>query len=65
MTGWRKSSHSGTHDESTCVEVATLPGRVVGLRDSTNPDGPQLHLTPTQWTSLLTVIRADTAPTRP
>jgi hypothetical protein len=57
MTVWRKSSHSGTHDESTCVEVATLPGRVVGLRDSKDPDGPRLHLTPGEWTSLLTTIK--------
>jgi hypothetical protein len=63
MTGWRKSSHSGTHDESTCVEVARLPGRVVGLRDSKNPDGPRLHLTPGEWATLLTTIK--TSPPHP
>jgi hypothetical protein len=45
MIVWRKSSHSGTSVESDCVEVAGLPGRslrVIGVRDSKDPDGPYL-----------------------
>ncbi|MEU8799377.1 DUF397 domain-containing protein [Spirillospora sp. NPDC048819] len=41
MTTWRKSSRSGTGQESACVEVANLSGNV-GMRDSKDPDGPKL-----------------------
>jgi Domain of unknown function (DUF397) len=47
MIVWRKSSHSGTDGGTECVEVAGLPGRtmrVIGVRDSKNPDGPMLIL---------------------
>ncbi|MFI0778798.1 DUF397 domain-containing protein [Streptomyces sp. NPDC021212] len=40
---WRKSSHSS--DIGNCVEVAEIPGRVA-VRDSKNPDGPVLLLSP-------------------
>ncbi|MEU5994138.1 DUF397 domain-containing protein [Spirillospora sp. NPDC047418] len=55
MTHWRKSSHSGSYPE-TCVECAPLPlGRdgVVGVRDSTDPDGPRLVLSRAGWSALL------------
>jgi hypothetical protein len=40
---WRKSSHSGSSSEQlNCVEVASLPTGIVGIRDSKNPEG--LHL---------------------
>ncbi|GLZ06286.1 DUF397 domain-containing protein [Actinomadura sp. NBRC 104412] len=38
---WRKSSHSGGVNDSTCVEVAGLAG-AVGIRDSKDPDGGRL-----------------------
>jgi hypothetical protein len=45
---WRKSSHSGGSG-GQCVEVArNLPG-TVAVRDSKDPDGPALILTPQQW----------------
>ncbi|MEU5876653.1 DUF397 domain-containing protein [Spirillospora sp. NPDC047279] len=48
MTVWRKSSYSGGDDATTCVEVAALTlgpvGQVIGVRDSTDPAGPKLHL---------------------
>ncbi|WP_033323680.1 DUF397 domain-containing protein [Actinomadura atramentaria] len=48
---WRISSHSAKGND-TCVEVATnLPG-VVGVRDSTDPNGPRLACTPHAWRSL-------------
>ncbi|WP_030422676.1 DUF397 domain-containing protein [Streptomyces sp. SCSIO 75703] len=50
-TGWIKSSHS-TADGPSCVEMATTPDRVL-VRDSKNPDGPRLTLTPTTWTAFL------------
>lgn len=45
---WRKSSFSGTSG-GQCVEVASnLPG-LIAVRDSKNPTGPVLTLTPEEW----------------
>lgn len=44
---WFKSSYSGS-DQSTCVEIADVRpvlGRVA-VRDSKNPEGPALLITP-------------------
>jgi len=48
---WIKSSYSGGQS-TNCVEIAALPngGRVV--RDSKNPDGAVLLLSPDQWADL-------------
>jgi hypothetical protein len=47
---WRKSSYSG--GTGNCVEVAgNLPG-IVAVRDSWDPDGPALILTPAAWRAL-------------
>jgi len=43
MTMWRKSSHSSANGQ--CVEIAN-DGRRAGARDSKNPHGPALTLTP-------------------
>jgi Domain of unknown function (DUF397) len=49
-TAWRKSSYSGQSGD--CVEVADgMPGGV-GLRDSKDPGGPALILTPGAWRAL-------------
>ncbi|MFJ3657539.1 DUF397 domain-containing protein [Streptomyces nigra] len=48
---WMKSSYS-TPDGPDCVEVAPTPDRIL-VRDSKNPDGPRLTLTPTTWTAFL------------
>ncbi|MET7932164.1 DUF397 domain-containing protein [Streptomyces sp. NPDC005322] len=42
---WRKSSHSGD-DGGECVEVAAIPTQQVAIRDSKNPHGPTLLLSP-------------------
>jgi Domain of unknown function (DUF397) len=52
---WRKSSHSGT--SGTCLEVAELHDGHHALRDSTNPTGPALIITPPQWSTFTTAIR--------
>jgi uncharacterized protein DUF397 len=51
---WRKSSRSAAVD---CVEVASEPG-VVAVRDSKDPDGEPLVLTPGTWRAFLAGVRA-------
>jgi len=54
LTGarWRKSTRSGDNG-GNCVEVAdNLPG-LVAVRDSKDPDGAALILSPTAWTSFV------------
>ncbi|QIB44000.1 DUF397 domain-containing protein [Streptomyces aureoverticillatus] len=48
---WVKSSYS-TADGPECVEVATTPD-TIHIRDSKNPDGPQLAVTATAWSDFL------------
>ncbi|MFH8453758.1 DUF397 domain-containing protein [Streptomyces fungicidicus] len=49
---WIKSSYS-SDDGPSCVEVATPDGSHVLVRDSKDPDGPRLALTPATWTAFL------------
>jgi hypothetical protein len=50
---WTKSSYSAGNNND-CVEVAATPGTdTVLVRDSKNPEGPRLALTPAAWTSFL------------
>lgn len=52
---WRKSSYSG--QAGNCVEMAgNLPG-VVGVRDSKNPDGPALVVTPQAWRAFIAGVK--------
>ncbi|MGA5559996.1 DUF397 domain-containing protein [Streptomyces platensis] len=44
---WTKSTYSGSNNND-CVEVAPTPS-TIHIRDSKNPDGPQLHLRPAAW----------------
>lgn len=48
---WIRSSYS-TDEGPDCVEVATTPALIL-VRDSKNPNGPRLTLTPTTWTTFL------------
>ncbi|WP_406400425.1 DUF397 domain-containing protein [Streptomyces sp. NBC_00879] len=51
---WRKSTYSGS-DGGDCVEVAAHPA-AVHIRDSKNPDGPMLTLTPATWAAFTTTL---------
>ena len=55
---WRKSSYSG--GAGNCVEIAGdvsgLPG-TVGVRDSRNPAGPVLLLTPRTWRAFVAGVK--------
>lgn len=54
---WRKASYSTTNGGG-CVEVAhNLPG-TVAVRDSKNPDGPKLVITPAGWRDFTARIKA-------
>ncbi|WP_067459678.1 DUF397 domain-containing protein [Actinomadura macra] len=53
MSTWRKSSHSGP-EQGDCVEVAGLPDRTTGIRDSKDPDHGHLALTRRAFSTLVT-----------
>jgi hypothetical protein len=54
---WRKSTRSGTSG-GDCVEVAdNLPG-MVAVRDSKDPDGPALVVTPATWRAFVNLARS-------
>jgi uncharacterized protein DUF397 len=55
MIQWRKSSHSEGTVEGTCVEVADLAGPI-GIRDSKNPHGPRLEVSPRAFAELRRTI---------
>ncbi|MEU0399070.1 DUF397 domain-containing protein [Streptomyces sp. NPDC006197] len=50
---WRKSSYSGG-EGGECVEVAAHPA-LVHIRDSKDPHGPQLAVSPASWAAFLDV----------
>lgn len=55
---WRKSSYSN-EPGGDCVEVAdNIPGTVVPVRDSKNPQGPVLLIPASSWAAFVTVIRS-------
>jgi hypothetical protein len=60
VAAWRKSSRS-TGNGSQCVEVAGRPLRgAVAVRDSKDPDGPVLAVTPESWQAFTGQVKAGT-----
>ncbi len=51
---WRKSSFSGSNG---CVELASLEGNRVALRDSKNPAAGFFVYTPHEWISFVKGVR--------
>jgi hypothetical protein len=50
-TVWAKSSLSFAN--GNCVEVASLPGGQVGVRNSRDPEGPVLRFSREEWDAFL------------
>jgi hypothetical protein len=55
--GWRKSSRSG-NGGGECVEVATHQPGIIAVRDSKDPDGPVVTVTPDEWARFTGRLRA-------
>jgi hypothetical protein len=54
-SNWVKSSLSFSN--GACVEVASLTGGEVGVRNSRHSDGPVLRFTPDEWHAFLGGVR--------
>jgi Domain of unknown function (DUF397) len=55
---WRKSSYSLAN--GNCVEVGT--GRaLVAVRDSTDPDGPVIDVSPRAWIAFTERVKRETS----
>jgi len=52
---WVKSSLS--YAFGNCVEVASLPGGQIGVRNSRDREGPVLRFTPDEWQAFLGGVR--------
>ena len=55
VLSWRKASYSSGNG-GDCIEVASAP-RTVAVRDSKNPEGPELAFTPARWQEFTRSVR--------
>jgi hypothetical protein len=56
LSGWRKSSYSGT-EANSCVEVLDGHPSGVPVRDSKTPHGPALVFPAAGWSSFVTAVK--------
>lgn len=54
-SSWVKSSLSFSNGD--CVEVASLSGGGIGVRDSKDTEGPVLRFTPDEWHAFIGGVR--------
>lgn len=54
---WRKSTHSGNNG-GQCVEIAGTAWRTVAVRDSKDPQGPELAFTPETWRAFTRSVKS-------
>ncbi|NKY36554.1 DUF397 domain-containing protein [Nocardia speluncae] len=55
VIAWRKSSFSGPN--GNCVELSQLPGDLIGMRNSRDPQGAVLSYTRAEFATLLRDIK--------
>jgi hypothetical protein len=60
LTNWRKSTYSRAHQN--CVEAAAGHA-LVAARDSQDPDGPVIEVSPGAWTEFTTHVKHATSNT--
>jgi hypothetical protein len=53
---WRKSTHSGANG-GDCIEVASADKSLIAIRDSKDPNGPNLAFTKPMWQSFVQRLR--------
>lgn len=58
--GWYKSSYSMSNGH--CLEVKSLAGGRIDVRDSKAIDGPTLRFGPTAWVAFLADLRTSATP---
>lgn len=56
LSGWRKSSYSGT-EANSCVEVLDHHPSGVPVRDSKVPHGPALVFSAADWSSFVAAVK--------
>jgi Domain of unknown function (DUF397) len=54
---WRKATKTSSNG-GNCVEVGRNLRGIVAVRDSKNPDGPKIILTPASWQTFTASVRA-------
>ncbi len=55
--GWYWIKSSLSYANGNCVEVASLPGGEIGVRNSRNSAGPVLRFTSDEWHAFLGGVR--------
>jgi Domain of unknown function (DUF397) len=56
-SGWYWIKSSLSYANGNCVEVASLPGGTVGVRNSRDAAGPVLVFTPDEWHAFVGGVR--------